>query len=261
MVAAAIAFGRSWFERFLGVQGLDRAMALAAQAFSALIPLIIVYSALVPHEQGQDFASELIDRFDLSGSAAATVRTAFTSSSTVENSISVLSVLLVIVSALSFSRGMQRLYEGAYRQPALGMRNSGRGLTWLLMLVLYSSLRPLVAGIFDGTSVRIFVLLALGAAVWTATPYLLLAGRLDWHDLVPGAGLTAIGMSTLSVTSVIWFPHSMTVSAEQFGSIGVAFALLSWLFAAACVLVATATGGAVINEQLEARRTKKAGRT
>jgi hypothetical protein len=40
----------------------------------------------------------------------------------------------------------------------------------------------------------------------------------------------------VSVTPVIWFPRSVTASAEQFGTMGVAFALLSWLFAAACVL-------------------------
>jgi membrane protein len=261
VVAAVIAFGRSWFDRFLAVQGIDRAMALAAQAFSALIPLIIVYSALAPYKEGDDFANELIDRFDLSGSAAATVRAAFTSPSTVQSSLNVLSVLLVIISALSFSRGMQRLYEGAYRQPTLGMRNTGRGLMWLLTIVIYVSLRPLLADIFTGTLAKVVVALALGAAVWTGTPYLLLGGRLDWHDLVPGAFLTAIGMSALSVTSVIWFPRSISASADQFGSMGVAFALLSWLFAAACVLVATATGGAVINEQLEARRARKAERT
>jgi len=131
---------------------------------------------------------------------------------------------------------------------------------WLLMLVIYLSLRPLVADIFSGTFGRIFGSLALAAAVWTATPYLLLAGRLEWHDLLPGAGLTAIGMSALSVTSVIWFPRSISASADQFGAMGVAFALLSWLFAAACVLVVTATGGAVINEQLDAHRMNKAGR-
>jgi membrane protein len=260
-VVAAIAFGRSWFDRFLSVQGLDRAMALSAQAFSALIPLIIVYSALAPRKQGDDFASELIDRFNLTGSAAATVHAAFTSPSTVQSSINVLSVLFVIIAALSFSRGMQRLYEGAYRHPTLGMRNTGRGLIWLLTIVVYLSLRPLLADIFSGTLLKIVVSLALGAALWTATPYLLLGGRLDWHDLVPGAFLTAIGMSAVSVTSVIWFPRSITASADQFGSMGVAFALLSWLFAAACVLVATATGGAVINEQLEARRAKRAART
>jgi len=261
IVAAAIGFGRSWFDRFFSVQGLDRAMALSAQAFSALIPLIIVYSALAPRKDGDDFASELIDRFNLGGSAAATVHAAFTSPSTVQSSINLLSVLFVVISALSFSRGMQRLYEGSYRQPTLGMRNTGRGLIWLLTIVIYVSLRPLLADVFGGTAVKVVVSLALGAALWTSTPYLLLGGRLAWDDLVPGAFLTAIGMSALSVTSVIWFPRSITASADQFGSMGVAFALLSWLFAAACVLVATATGGAVINEQIEARRAKKAART
>jgi membrane protein len=258
MFAAAVEFGRSWFTRFLGVQGLDRAMALSAQAFSALIPLLIVYSSVAPKKDGNDFATELIDRFDLTGSAAATVRAAFTSSSTVKNSISLLSLLLVIVSALSFSRGMQRLYEGAYRQPTLGMRNTARGLAWLLLLVIYASVRPLVADIAPGTVPKIVVSLTLGAILWTTTPYLLLGRRLDWHDLVPGALLTVVGMTALSVTSVVWFPRSITVSAEQFGAMGVAFALLSWLFAAGCVLVATATGGAVINEEMKLHREKKA---
>jgi membrane protein len=260
MVAAVLGFGRSWIARFLAVQGIDRAMALAAQAFSALIPLIIVYSAFAPRQDGQDFASELIDRFDLNGSAAASVRSAFTSPSTVQSSINVISVLLVIISALSFSRGMQRLYEGAYRQPTLGMRNTARGLMWLLMLVVYVSVRPVLADVATSAAFKLVASLAFAAVVWTATPYLLLGRRLEWHELVPGAFLTAIGMSALSVSSVIWFPRSISASAEQFGSMGVAFALLSWLFAAGCVIVATATGGAVINEQLDARRVRKAER-
>ena len=258
MIAAAVDFARSWIARFLAVQGLDRAMALSAQAFSALIPLIIVYSAIVPREQGADFASELIDKFDLSGSAATTVRAAFTSPSSVQDSLSVLSVLFLMISALSFSRGMQRLYEGAYRQPTLGMRNTARGLAWLLVIVVYATVRPLLADIVSDPLPRIVVSLALAAAAWSATPYLLLGRRVGWRQLLPGAILTAVGMTALSATSVIWFPRSLTASAEQFGAMGVAFALLSWLFAAAVVLVVTATGGAVITDRLNAYHETKA---
>ena len=52
--------------------------------------------------------------------------------------------------------------------------------------------------------------------------------------------------------SLIWLPHSITASAEQFGAMGVAFSILSWLFGAGVVLVVTATGGAVITEFIAA---------
>ena len=229
-------------------------MALAAQAFSALIPLIIVYSAVVEQDDGESFADSLIERFDLKGAAAASVREAFTSSETVEDTISIIGLLLLVISALSFTRGMQRLYEGAYGLPALGMRNTLGGLGWLALVVLYSSVRPLLTGVFDTKAVAVGTSLAFAAAAWTATPYLLLGRRLHWKPLLPGAMLAAIGMTALGASSVIWFPRTLASSADQFGVMGVAFALLSWLVAAGFVLVIAATGGAVTTEWWKGRR-------
>jgi membrane protein len=255
MIAAAVQFARSWAERFFAVQGVDRAVALAAQAFSALIPLLMVYSAVVSRGEGQDFADRLIDRFELHGSSADTVREAFTSSQTIEDGTSFAGALLLIVAALSFSRALQRLYEGAYGLPKLGMRNSHRGLEWLVLVAAYWSVRPVVAGLFGSTVLRVTASLALGAALWTATPYLLLGRRLPWRRLLPGAVLAAVGMTALGASSAIWLPRAIASSADQFGAMGVAFALLSWLVAAGFVLVGTATAGAVTSEQLERRWT------
>ena len=256
MVARTIEFVRSWLDRFIDVQGLDRAMALAAQAFGALIPLLIVYNAFVPRGSGKSFADTIINRFDLTGSAAATVREAFSSTQSVESSVSVLGIFLVLISALSFSRGVQRLYEGAYKLPKLGVRNTSRGLGWLLMLVVYVTVRPALAGLASGGAWKIAVSLVLGALAWTVTPYLLLGGRLTWRTLIPGGLLASVGMTILAIGSLIWLPHSITASAEQFGAMGVAFSILSWLFGAGVVLVVTATGGAVITEFIAAPREK-----
>jgi membrane protein len=257
MIAAIVGFTRSWGERFLDVQGVDRAVAIAAQAFSALIPLLIVYSAVVSRDSGEGFATGVIDRFDLEGSTADSVRRAFTSPDTVTDSISMFGLLLLIVSALSFSRGMQRVYESAYRLPSLGMRNTRWGLAWLGLLVLYSSVRPFAAGLFDGPVVTAAVSLALGTAAWTATPYLLLGRRIGWKPLLPGAVLADVGITALAVSSVVWFPRTIESSAAQFGVMGVAFALLSWLVAAGFVVVAAATGGAVLTEQLRDRSVRR----
>lgn len=249
MVRLAVELARSWATRFFEVQGVDRAMALAAQAFSALIPLLIVSSAVISRDDGESFADDLIDRFDLSGSAADSVELAFTSSQTVEDGISVFGLLLLIFAALSFTRGLQRLYEGAYRVPSLGYRNTPWGLAWLAVIPLYATLRPALAGVFNDGTLRTIASIALAAAAWTITPYLLLGRRLDWRRLVAGAVLTAFGMTALAASSVIWLPETISSSADQFGAIGVAFALLSWVVGAAFVLVGAATGGAVVAER------------
>jgi membrane protein len=49
-------------------------------------------------------------------------------------------------------------------------------------------------------------------------------------------------------------PHTVAASAAQFGVIGIAFALLSWLVGAGMVLVFAAAGGATIEEHLRRRR-------
>jgi membrane protein len=250
MVKAVVDFGRAWLDRFIDVAGVDRSMALAAQAFSALIPLIIVGSAIVPRGDGESAADGIIERFDLTGATAQSVREAFTSSQTVEDSISALGVLLLLVSALSFTRGMQRLYEGCYGLSNLGMKNTRLGLVWLAMLAGYSAIQQPLAGLIEADWLRIVVALTLAAAAWTVTPYLLLGKRMPWLPLLPGATLTAVGMTAFGASSIIWFPRTMATSAEQFGVMGVAFAMLSWLVAASFVIVIAATGGSVIHDRL-----------
>jgi membrane protein len=244
-----VGFFREWIQRFFQVQGFDRAMAIGAYAYSALIPAVIVYSATVSNEKS--FADTLIDKFELTGSAAAAVRDAFGSSSTVQSSVSWFGALLLIIAALSFARAMQRLYEGAFGLPPLSMRNTNWALLWLLLLFVAAAVRPLIdRGPVTG--------LILSAAIWLATPYLLLGRRVYWSRLIGVSLLSSIGMSGVGVYTVIYMPHAISDSAEQYGVFGIGFALLSWLFVSACVLVAAATGGAMITERIEHQREAKA---
>src|SRR5689334_2018440 len=131
LVAWPLEFGRDWLVGFLNLQGFDRAVALAGQAFTALIPLLIVYSSVVSRATGRDFADQLIRVFDLSGSAAAAMKQAFAPPGEVTSQVSALGVFLLVTAALSFTRAMQRLYQLAWSQPSLGWRASKWGLIWL----------------------------------------------------------------------------------------------------------------------------------
>lgn len=248
-IDAFVDFFREWIGRFFEVQGFDRAMAIGAYAYSALIPAVIVYSAVVANEAS--FADTLIDKFRLTGSAADSVRAAFGSSSTVQSSVSWFGGLLLIIAALSFARALQRLYEGAFGLPPLAMRNTKWALLWLLILFIGAAIRPVIdRGPVTG--------LLLSGALWLATPYLLLGRRVHWSRLTGVALLSALGMSGVGIWTVIYMPHAISDSAEQYGVFGIGFALLSWLFVSSCVLVAAATGGAMITHRIEHHREAKA---
>jgi membrane protein len=248
-VDAFVDFFREWLRRFFDVQGFDRAMAIGAYAYSALIPAVIVYSAAVTDERS--FADELVKKFDLSGSTADSIRAAFGAAPSAQSGVTAFGVLLLIVAGLSFARAMQRLYENAYGLPPLSMRNTKWALLWLLLLGIAAEARPhLDRGPVTG--------LLLSAAVWLATPYLLLGRRVHWSRLIGVALLSALGMSGVGIYTVIYMPHAISDSAQQYGVFGIGFALLSWLFVSACVLVAAATGGAMITERIERHQEAKA---
>ena len=245
---ATIQFGGDCVERFFAVQGLDRAMALAAQAFTTLLPLLVVYGALVPAPNGSDFADRIVHRLELKGAAATSVHEAFASKSDTVGSVTTIGVVLLVISGLSFTRGLQRLFEGTYGLDKLGVRGTVNGLEWLVLLCVLLTVRPLLFGFVHGLAALILEL-GVSALVWLATPFLLLGRRIPWRRLVPGAVLTMVGMAGLSVAGAIYLPHSVTTLSKQFGFIGISFALVSWLFAAGSVLVASTSIAAVIDER------------
>lgn len=245
LVAPIQHFLLDWLRRIVAIAGVDRALAIGAQAFGALFPLLILYATLVPGEAG-DFGNTLIDRFDLSGSSAATVRNLFGATDDVTSDASAIGAVILIVSALSFTRALQRLYESAWGLEARGYWATGWGLLWLAGFVTYFSVLSALNDAIDIPGWNLAVSLALGAILWLATPYLLLSRRISWHRLVPGALLTAAAMTAVSFAAAIYVPEMIESYADEFGTIGVAFALLSWLIGLSMALMASATGGAVI---------------
>ena len=247
-----VEFGRRCFQRFVELEGFDRGMALAGQAFAALLPLLIVVGAASP-DDGRDVADTLIEEFRLSGSAADALRSALARPARPESGVSQLSFLILAISALSFTRAMQRLYVRAWRLPKMGMRGNGWGLAWLGAFVAWTSVQPVVIGLFHGL-LAFVVAETLATGLWLMTPWLLVGRRLSWRRLLPQAALTAIGMLCVSVAAAIYAPRAISAAAADFGVIGVAFSLLTLLFLITMVMVVTAAIGATLAEWIEERR-------
>jgi membrane protein len=229
------------------MDGVDRAMALAAQAFTALIPLVIVVAVATEGGHGKTVADQIVNRFGLTGSTATAVRQALPTSGAVQNGLSIFSILVLVISALSFTRALQRLYERAWGLEARSFRDTAWGIVWLGTFGLYSILHPLLHGHISG-SLGLGASLVGGTIFWLITPYVILARRLPWRRLVPQAVLTAIGMAIVRAGSAIYMPHALASSAREFGTIGCAFTLVTWLFASALVLTGAAAIGASLSQ-------------
>jgi len=246
VVLWTVSVGRRSLARFIALEGFDRAMALAGQAFAAMLPLLLVVSAVSP-SGGDDLADELVDRFELKGSTADTLDAAVGGAEDFQVSVGALGVLILLLSALSFTRAMQRLYVRAWGLGRLGLRGNVWGLLWILAFVLYWSLQPVIVSLLSGLG-AVATSLALSCALWLFTPWLLVGRRIPWRHLFPQALLTAVSLAVFGAASVIYMPHTVGTAAGEFGFIGVAFSLLSWLFVACWILVATAALGATLVE-------------
>jgi membrane protein len=219
---------------FIALQGIDRAMVIASQALTALIPLLILVSTLAPADRRGGVSQLLIRRFDLRGNAADAVREVFARPAG-GASIGVLSVVLLVFSGLSLARRMQRLYQQAWRLEAVpgvrGSLNTALGLAALLLeIALLYLARTLVRALPFDWLLGLPISIVTGLLLWTSIPWLLLDRRVQWRRLVP-AGLLA------TVCSGIYMPRLLDTYSERYGLFGVTLALVGWLLCVALILV------------------------
>lgn len=249
-----------WFlvrclRRYLKIRGTERALILAGQCFTALIPLIIVTATLLSPAGGATLAQRITERYHLTGAPAEAVSTLFERPPGAESPITVGSVILLLASGLSLSRTLQRTYETAWELPPRGVKGTVNGLAALGILLSQVLLLSLVAGVLRqipaGSVVTPALRAALAVGLWLALQSVLLSRRVPWRQLLPGALVAGIGQQVVTVLSALWMPTLIANNTGRYGVIGVAFALLSWLLVIAVVLVVAAAVSAELGVKKE----------
>jgi membrane protein len=234
--------------RFIDITGIDRSMVLASQAFTAMIPLLILLAAWSPAGQQSVIGDGIIRKFHLEGDAAAAVTQLFAVPEAATSSLSGFSALLLVISGTSFTRRFQRMYRAAYEQEKAGMRSgiySTLGLFVMLaeVFVLYGA-RALVARLPLSWLFALPIAVVTGVLLWTSIPYLLLNREVHWRRLVFGGVVAAVATAIYSAASTVYMPQTVERYTQQFGLFGVTIALIGWLLAIAFILVGAAVVGA-----------------
>jgi membrane protein len=244
----ARSLGARLLARFLAVEGAQAATLLAAQAFTSLVPMLVVVAALSP--ASGDLGDRLVDRFGLHGAAAEQMHALFNGAGDVSGAVAWVGLAILLVSALSFTRALQRVFERAYAI-RVGRREAViRGFVWLAGFAVWVALlAPLHDQLADagGLGLTAVVVGVSGFVLWLATPVVLL-GRRHWRRLAWGAAVSATIGAVIGVASGIWLPLALNWSARRYGLIGVAFTLQTVLLLEAGAIVAGAVAGATLSE-------------
>jgi membrane protein len=99
-------------------------------------------------------------------------------------------------------------------------------------------------GLPGAALVTVVVGLVLSVLLWWPVQRLLLGGRVGWRRLLPGAVLSGLGQVVVIALSGAYLQVAIERQAAEYGLIGVAFVLVSWLIALGFLLVLGAVVGA-----------------
>lgn len=236
---------------------LDRSYQIAAQTFVAMMPLILVITVLLTGGQ-QYLANALINRFELVGFAAKSVRDLLQSET---GQVYWVGVLLSLYSAFSLSKRVSRAYTSIWAVPPLPLTAQWRGLLWIVvqaaMIALVTTMRRVLWGQSGGLlAVLTFTtILATWIAAEFCSQWLLTSGEVARRRLILAAVLVAISKAGTAVWALYYLAHSMSRQAELYGPLGVVFAIFTYLLVTSVTMLVATLLAAVITESSESQGT------
>lgn len=231
---------------FVRLDMFDRSMTIAAQFFTSVFPILILFMTWA---DGRD-TDRLADALNLPEETRSVLEDAIHGAGGAAFGIA--GTLFVLASTTSLSRALTRGFAAIW---ALPRPRSRLGSVWRWLAVVLVLAVSLVA--VQAASQPVHVLpprellplvgsFALDAAVALFVPWVLLSGAVRPRLLSAGALLFALLMLTVRPATAAWLPHALQVSSDRYGPIGVAFTYLACLYVASFCFLATAVLGRVI---------------
>lgn len=228
------------------IELFDRSMTIAAQVFTSILPILIALASWF----GRSSTDVVTNAIAVPPETQSTLEEVLATSG--DATFGVLGILVVILSATSLSRALTRACAAVWDlpRPIAGLSAVWRWVAAVLALAVSLTVARQLHQFSERIPPQGFwdAVVALMADVGLALfiPLLLLAGAVPLVRLLPGALLFGAVMSVVRPASVSYLPRMLDTSAERYGSIGVAFTYLAYLYVVAFCFLAAALVGKVI---------------
>ncbi|WP_328623039.1 ribonuclease BN [Streptomyces sp. NBC_00354] len=239
--------GRRW-GRVREVDLWQRALGFAALGFLTLVPLLIVITA-ADAARGRGFAQWLGDGLGVSATARVEIERLFALPGQAWRTTTAFGLALLAVFGLSFGTLLQNGYERIWDLPPARWWARWRHVLWLAVLIGFLYLSAFSPPWRDSPA-RGYVTFGIGTLFFWWSQRLLLAGRIPWTALFPGAAATMIGLLGLRIFSRLVFSPLIASSAVTYGPFGTVLVIQSWLVAIGVVVFGGALTGRLLHDEL-----------
>ncbi|MFF4317752.1 YhjD/YihY/BrkB family envelope integrity protein [Streptomyces sp. NPDC001568] len=240
--------GRHWGR----VRELDlwqRSLGFAALGFLTLVPLLIVVSA-ADTAGGRGFAQWLGDGLGVSEPATLEIERLFALPGQAWRTTTAFGLALLAVFGLSFGTVLQSGYETIWDLPPARWWARWRHVLWLAALIGVLYLSAFTPSWLDSPA-RGFAGVLIGTLFFWWSQRLLLAGRVPWRALLPGAVATMFGLFGLRVFSRLVFSPLIASGAVTYGPFGTVLVIQSWLVGIGVVVFGGALLGRLLHDELK----------
>ncbi|MFJ7998191.1 YhjD/YihY/BrkB family envelope integrity protein [Streptomyces sp. NPDC096310] len=239
---------------------MHRAMSFAALGFLTLVPLLILVAATDP-ASGQGFARWLGQGLGVSASSQQQIQELFGRPGQALQRTTAFGLAALAVFGLTFGGAVQTGYERVWELPTARWHTMWRHVVWLAVLVAF--LVVFVNTPVTSDSVVELTLVTTGDLILTFlffwwSQHVLLAGRVRWRALAPGAVAIALGLLGLRVFSRVVFSPLIASNAVTYGPFGTVLVLQSWLVGVGFVVYGGALVGRLVHEHHTHRRLGRA---
>jgi membrane protein len=221
--------------------------ALAFRLFGALLPLALLLTVILGYATSvdPDAPKEAGEAIGLGPTLLDSVGESAKLSTGTRWSVALFAVVALLWSANSAARAIRAVHSLAWEGRVGRVRRPLPAA--LIMLAAIGAFAAVIAAAsksraelgLAGLLVSIAAFVAF-AAIWLALSWLLPHGDADWKALIPGALLVALGIQLIHLGTVLFIAGRIERTSETYGSLGVAFTILFWLFVVSRVIVASA---------------------
>ena len=225
---------------------LDRSMGIAAELFTSIFPIVILAAVWL----GRQASDEIAESIGLPNQTRDVLHDAL--NSTGPSAFGVAGSLLVLISATSLSRALTRAFAAIWElpRPKRSLRQAWRLLAAVIILVAGMLLIRWLWRLTEHWPLEIvwqFVVpLLLTTAVGVALPWILLSGAVPARRLIPGAVIFGLITAASVPLNQTFLANALEDSAARYGSIGVAFTYIAFLYISALCFLGAALVGQTI---------------
>lgn len=252
------------YERDKKAVGNVLAGAVAFRLFVYLLPLVLALLTILGIIAGfnPNEPQELVKHAGLGKSIVDSVSTATASSKKSLWILVPVSLYALYSGGLGVIKVLRAIHAVAWGEPIQKVRRGvsaafalfGVALGLLAVVLLLQWIHKQVGGL--GLVATLLTTLVYIAA-WLAASRALPHGDAPWRALLPGAVVVGVGVEALHLISAFYLGSKISSASETYGSLGVAAAIIAWLYLIGRLFVASA----MLNATLWERQERRAGPT